>query len=206
MATQFLRNHLLEAMLKITGSSRVDQIIGASNGYSGSYTKAGIVSGDKTFFVFKTGSQAVGLEDITASTDFSLVTSGRMIITLTMYVDSSNINTWSYGANGTDLPVGRNLNAMDVNKVPLSSITVDPDNVLYSGIPDYELQFSEYFIDLQGNRETLSTNSESFFKSGRKILLGPDSEYLFISEASGDALGSATTHSIFFTSELVGEA
>jgi len=196
------RNTLLTEQVRLAGSSRVDQLITESNGYIGSFSQSGVAVDDTTYFVLKTGAIPVGLEEIITVSDFSNVTSGRMIINISMYVADSNGNTWSYGAGGTDLPVGRNLNAADINKLPISTITVNPADVSIAGVADYELQFSEYFIEVQGNRETLSTNSTGFFDAGRKVLMPANSEFLFVSAVTGDAAGTATNRSIFFTSEL----
>jgi len=196
------RNKLLEDILFFTGSSRIDRSINDSDSYVGSFLETGLAVGSVTNFVVQVGTRDVALEDISTVLDFSLVTDGRMTVVLRMYVEGSNINTWSHDGGGVALNVGRNLNATNINKLPESMITVNPANVMVSGIEDYELQFSEFFIDTQGNRENLATNTASFFRNGRRILLPANSEHLFVSTVTGDATGTSTNRSIFFTSEV----
>lgn len=199
------RNELLRQIQEISGTGRLFRVIDNSNAYVGTLTQSALAVGSTTYFLLQTGAVDVVMEGLRSVTDFSLVTDGRMIITLTMYVDTSNKNTWSHAGGGTDLSVGSNLNCADINKAPLSNIKIDPDSVSVSGTPDFEIQFSEYFIDTQGNRETLSTNSSSFFDGGARLFLPANSEFLFVSAVTGDALGTATNRSIFFTSELPAE-
>lgn len=195
------RNKLLEDLLDISGTGRLFRVIDNSNGYEGSLDQTGLAVGSTTHFLVKTGATELVLEGLRTVTDFSLVTDGRMLIQLSMYVDISDINTWSTG-NGTDLPLGRNLNCADINKLPLSTIAIDPPTVSVAGTADFQLQFAEYFIDTQGNRENLATNSATFFEGGARLLLPANSEFLFISQVTGDATGTASNRSIFFTSEI----
>lgn len=122
-------------------------------------------------------------------------------LSLTAYVDISNGNDWSYTPSNP-VPAGRPLNAGLVNDVSGATIDLGVTTGTITGEPDYPLFFADYYLETQGNRESVSTTGSSFFDKGRQIVMAPNQEILIRTQTSGTSTGTLELKTIFFISEV----
>jgi len=182
--------------------SRVDVNIATADMWSGSTEREDVPINDEAFQVIRTGSRWLIIEDINVDLDFSNAGTGRYIYELVAYVQGSNGGAFSYDQDsGTVTPLGRNLNTRDINVFPEGVVETNPTNSAFSGDPDFRLLFIEYFLEVQGNRESVSENGSDFFEGDRRLLLPPNSEVLLLATTTGNASGTADIRSTFFISE-----
>jgi hypothetical protein len=100
------------------------------------------------------------------------------------------------------LPAGRPLNAALINNVASTTIDLGVTTSAITGEPDYPLFFSDFYLETQGNRESVTTTGESFFDRGRQIVLAPNQELLIRTETTGTSAGTLNLKTIFFVSEI----
>lgn len=193
------RNELLAEIVRLSGISREELTMEEGHYFVGSSTRAGVAVGTSYFTLVQAGAKALTVEDIIVTLDFSSVASGQFNYTMQAFVDISNGNEWT-ATGGTTSPVGRPINALRVNDLPLSTVrfgvTSSP-----TGAPDYPIYFADYYLDTQGNRSVLSVARNSFFEAGRKIIIPPGGQVLIQSLTTGNATGTAEVKTQFFTSE-----
>ncbi len=60
----------------------------------------------------------------------------------------------------------------------------------------------DYFLEVQGARENVSSTGTSFFNKGRQIVVAPNQELLIRTQTSGDSIGTVTLKTVFFVSEV----
>lgn len=186
--------------LRVNTSPREEATAADGFLFTGSTQRTGIPSGDTYYTAFETGDKWVIVEDVDILANFSEVTDGNMLITLDVFCDNSNGNTWSY-APGTPIPAGRPLNSAVVNNFPLSTIDLGV-SASVAGTPDYEVYYQSFYIDTQGNRNNVSSTEGRFFEGGRKLLLAPNSSFLIRTLTAGGATGMVDLITVFFVSEI----
>lgn len=170
--------------------------------YFGAYTeRLSVGVGDTTYFVIKANDKWLTIRDILSIFNFSTITDGLYSYQLRCYFSNSNINDWTY-SGGVEVPLGRPLTSLFINNAP--SATVETGGTLdnISGSFDHQLRFTEYYIDTQGNRESITETDDTFFLSQRKIILAPGDELLIESITDGNANGSADIITKVFVSEV----
>lgn len=142
------------------------------------------------------------IEDVFFSVDFSQGGSaGNFVVTLDGYIDESTGNDWNY-TPGTPIPLGRPVNAGKINDVAQSTIDLGVAFNVVSGSPDYQFFFADYFLETGGNRNTVTSNSSTFFGEERKVILKPGQEMLARTQTSGTTTGTGTVKVLLFTAEV----
>jgi hypothetical protein len=187
--------------LKVTNIDRAEVQINRGDYYVQGIYRPLVPVGDTTYYVVEAINKPIIIEDIQLAFDFSSVTQGQYSYLLEAYVGSSDGNTWE-AIGGGIAPLGRPLNAAYINKVSDGVIRTGFDSVAAAGIPDYPIQFVEYYVDTQGNRETISDTGASLFEGDREIIIPPGESVLFTAITGGNATGTADIRANVFTSEF----
>ena len=192
----------LTARLKVSSATRAETQIVRGEFFVGASVRPIIPINDDYKTVIKAPSDKyVVIEDAIIETDFSVTDSSTFGVSLTGYVDISNGNTWSYTVNNP-LPAGRPLNTGLINNVAAATIDLGVTTSAITGEPDYPLFFADYYLETQGQRESVSTTGENFFDKGRQIVLAPNQELLIRTQTSGTSTGVLNLKTIFFISEI----
>lgn len=189
------------ARVRVSTATRSEYQILKGDFFVGTSVREGIpIDNDYTSVVKAPSDRYLIIEDAIIETIFDISDSSRFSITLGAYVDISNGNDWSY-TPGTPTPIGRPLNASVVNNFGASTIDSGVTSVI-SGDADYPLFFVDYFLEVQGARENVSSTGTSFFNKGRQIVVAPNQELLIRTQTSGDSIGTVTLKTVFFVSEV----
>lgn len=188
--------------LKVSSSTRQENQIATGNFYNGISERTAIPANDIYNSVIKAGTdKLLVIEDAIVETDFNIIDSSNYSVKIGAYVDISNGNSWSY-TPVAPIPAGRPLNASKVNDFPQATIDLGVPVSSFAGVQDYSLFFAEYYLETQGNRESISTTGTSFFDKGRQIILAPNQELLIRTETGGNSTGTLDLRIIFFLSEI----
>ena len=185
-----------------TAFSRVEMQTVDGRFFSGSTNRIGVTVDTALDYVIRTGNNYMSLEQVGSLIDFANLGSGTFVEETNFYMSGSNRNTWSYGAGGTLVPAGIPMNCEFINNDPDTQLLVAPTNVVITGVEDFRLQFTQTYIDTQGNRNSISSADGNFFTGDRYIIIPPNSEALITSRTSGTALGTINIKSQYFFSEL----
>ena len=188
--------------LKVSSSTRQEYQIATGDFFNGISERLAIPTGDTYNAVLKAGpDKLLVIEDAIVETDFNIIDSSNYSVKIGAYVDISNGNDWSYTPTAA-IPAGRPLNAAKVNDFPASTIDLGATVTGFSGAQDYSLFFADYYLETQGQRESISTTGTSFFDKGRQIILAPNQEILIRTETGGSSNGTLDLRIIFFLSEI----
>jgi len=190
------------ARLKVSSSTRAETQIIRGDFFVGASVRPLIpVNNDYKSVIKAPADRYLIIEDAIVETDFSVNDSSTFGVSLTAYVDISNGNTWSHTPN-SPIPAGRPLNAAVINNVANSTIDLGVTTSAITGEPDYPLFFADYYLETQGNRESVSTTGQSFFDKGRQIVIAPNQEVLIRTQTTGTSVGTLDLKTIFFISEI----
>jgi len=140
------------------------------------------------------------IEDVIQDLSFSAVTDGIYVQEMVAYIEGSVTSSFTYTPSSPQ-PIGRAMISSAINSFPDSTVDIGI-TAAATGDPEYRLTFNEFYIDLSGNRNTLSQSASSFFEKGRQIILAPNGVALVKSSTTGTATGSADIRTIYFTSEI----
>ena len=188
--------------VKVSSSTRQEYQIATGEFFNGISERQAIPTGDTYNAVLKAGpDKLLVIEDAIVETDFNITDSSNYSVKIGAYVDISNGNAWSY-TPAAPIPAGRPLNAAKVNDFPASTIDLGVPVTGFSGAQDYSLFFADYYLETQGQRESISTTGASFFDKGRQIILAPNQEILIRTETGGSSTGTLDLRIIFFLSEI----
>lgn len=165
--------------------------------------RQGIPAGDVTYRVIRSNLKSMGLEGLTVDADYSQLGNGDYTVSVQMYVQSSKRNDFTYDL-GTAVKAGTNLNCELINEDPDSDLILDPQNVTVTGDPDFQLFYSQVFVNLQGNNNLIGGSSGDFFDKNRKILIPPNTDILLATTTTGTAAGGVDLiSSLGFTEQEV---
>ncbi len=167
----------------------------------GDTSRINISAPDTYSHVITAGAKNFILEELLVSIDFANVTSGRLHFVVQAYLMSSNGNTFTYTPI-TPTPMGRATNGNFINVFSETVIESGVEVLTLTGVKDYLIYTSDYFVDDAGNRNVKSTEKKSFFEGVRRIVVPPGDKLLVQTILTGDAGGTIDISSIFFTSEL----
>ena len=186
--------------LKTSSASIQEQQITEGRFFVGSTERTGVTLATPIYdSVITAGGKGFVIDDLIITLDFANTADGSLSYSLSVYVDSSNGNSWSYVPIAST-PVGRSLNTDFINNFPLSTIQSGVSATV-SGAADYNIYFADYYVDTSGNRDDSSVTEIKFFDSGRQIILTEGTEILVRATIAGDATGSVDIRTIFFSSE-----
>ena len=190
------------ARLRVSSSTRQEYQIATGEFFNGISERQAIPVGNTYNAVLKAGpNKLLVIEDAIVETDFNITDSSNYSVKIGAYVDISNGNAWSYTPTAP-IPAGRPLNAAKVNDFPTSTIDLGVPVTGFAGAQDYSLFFADYYLETQGQRESISTTGASFFDKGRQIILAPNQEILIRTETDGTSTGTLDLRIIFFLSEI----
>ena len=188
--------------LKVSASTRAETQIVRGDFFVGASVRPLIpVNNDYNSVIKAPSDKYIVIEDAIIETDFTVTDSSTFGVSLTAYADISNGNDWSYTPS-SPVPAGRPLNAGLINSVSSATIDLGVTTSTITGEPDYPLFFADYYLETQGNRESVSTTGSSFFDKGRQIVLAPNQEILIRTQTSGTSTGTLELKTIFFISEV----
>lgn len=191
---------LIEGVLNLT---REERDIRDGRYFYISTIRQGVPAGDVTYRVMRSNLKSVGLEDLTVDADYSQLGNGTYTVSVQMYVQGSKRNEFTYDL-GTIVKAGTNLNCARINEDPDSDLILDPQNVTITGDPDFQLYYSQVFVNLQGNNNLIGGSSGDFFDKNRKILIPPNTDILLATRTSGSANGGVDLiSSLGFTEQEV---
>lgn len=193
----------LTARLKVSASSREETQIARGEFFAGRSLRSAVAAVLTTVFYsrFTAGDKYVVVEDVFQTLDFSSISDGRFQHVMEGFVEGSNINSWTY-TQVAPSPAGRNLNAGLINTLPGATIDLGGAGNVVSGVADYVLFDTTFYIDTGGNRNTLAESGDDFFSKGRQIIIPPNTSILIRATSSGDAVGTADIKTTFFFSEV----
>ena len=190
------------ARLKVSSSTRQENQIVKGEFFVGESVRPLIPVNNDYYTVIKApADKCLVIEDAILSPVFAVTDSSNFSISLTGFVDISNGNDWSYTA-GSPLPAGRPLNAELINSTSTATIDLGVTVGAVTGRPDYPLFFATYYLETQGNRETVTTTGSSFFDKDRQIVLAPNQELLIRTQTTGTSVGTVDLTTVFFISEV----
>jgi len=188
--------------LKVSASTRAETQIVRGDFFVGASVRPLIpVNNDYNSVIKAPSDKYIVIEDAIIETDFTVTDSSTFGVSLTAYADISNGNDWSYTPS-SPVPAGRPLNAGLINSVSSATIDLGVTTSTITGEPDYPLFFADYYLETQGNRESVSTTGSSFFDKGRQIVIAPNQEILIRTQTSGTSTGTLELKTIFFISEV----
>ncbi|MDB4277804.1 hypothetical protein N9895_02065 [Gammaproteobacteria bacterium] len=209
-----LKNRWSESLHKV-GDPKLDALIDIvlyspktnANIANGDYFASGFPAvnrgvGEVVYNLIATGDKYLIMEDIRIFADYFNVESGSFKIDLFLYAENSDSNTFTYTPTAS-ASVGVPLNLDFVNKVSNTKFS-RPEVVGITGEPDFTLLSFEYFRDTNGNRESITGTESSFFEDGRRLILSPNTEYMFVTIYDGTATPSstATVRNQFYFTEV----
>jgi len=190
------------ARLKVSSSTRQENQIVKGDFFVGESVRPLIPVDNDYYTVIKApADKYLVIEDAILAPVFEVNDSSNFSISLTGFVDISNGNDWSYTA-GSPLPVGRPLNAELINSISTATIDLGVTVGAVTGRPDYPLFFATYYLETQGQRETVTTTGSSFFDKDRQIILAPSQELLIRTQTTGTSVGTVDLTTVFFMSEI----
>ena len=203
MSDMFTDNEQVGARrFKVSTTTRQEIQIARGQFFNGISERTAIPTNDTYNAVLKAGpNKLLVIEDAIVETDFNITDSSNYSVKIGAYVDISNGNSWSYTPTAA-IPAGRPLSAAKINDFPTSTIDLGVPVAGFTGVQDYSLFFADYYLETQGQRESITTTGTSFFDKGRQIILAPNQELLVRTETGGNSNGTLDLRIIFFLSEI----
>jgi hypothetical protein len=175
----------LDALIDVVRAfTRQDRSISTGDYFIATNLRTAIPADDIFYRVIKTNAQYFVLEDLNINVDWTNALDGTTTISVDLYIDQSNRNTWTY-TGGTEVKAGTSLNAEFINLTPDSDVVVGATVTDLTGDPDYRIYYTQTFIDISGNRNDVTTIGEQFFENNRKIIIPPSSTALLVTTTTG---------------------
>jgi hypothetical protein len=169
--------------------------------YAGAQQRLGVTIANTPYYnVITAGPEGLAIDDVIVEADFADTTDGQFGYQISCYVDDSDGNDWTY-TPGTPIPPGRATNGAYINDPPQSTIEIDVAATVNSGVFDYLIFFTKYYVDVGGNRNVQTKAETRFFDADRQILLAPGQQMLIEATITGNATGTADIKTIFFLAE-----
>lgn len=195
-----------KSFVKVSTLNRVEAYIAQGFLFSTSIAQSNTTIDSDVFYVLRTGTKAVSLETIEPAFDYSSMGDGIFEYRLWFFDPLSDGNDWSYTGGSPFVPAARNINTNYLVEGQAASKTESQvssgGTVNLTGEPDFELIFASISLDLIGQGLTSSTTLSKFFNDGRRLILRPNSDYLFLARTSGTATGTMSINTQISLSEI----
>jgi len=180
-----------------------DWLITRGNLYSAFIDDVGITKTTIKNYMVRTGpNNFISIEDITTVYDFSGAGTGKLASTLYMYNRDSNRSVFTYANNGPNIYPGVCTNMAFVNRQTESSVNVGGATTIVSGTYDLVMGFLDYYLESSGSASAISGIGGTFFKSGKKLLIPPNSEILLRVVHTGTISGTVSMKSMISFIEM----
>lgn len=148
--------------------------------------------GDVAYGVIKTNDKPLRLINIGYQVRYGDITDGQFTIRTEMFIQGSDLNTWSY-TGGVISNSGKPINTTFINNKPETDVVIDPI-VTLTGESDFLIRLIDYFRDSSGGRDMLTGVEQSFFNNEKYILIPPNSEALIRRQVEGTIGNSAEVY------------
>lgn len=177
--------------VRVVNITRIEAAV-ANGQYYSDYLARTITGATSEYFyeLYAPADADIFIDTIAPTADFALAGTGTLSYKTELFLDESNLSSWTYSGGSAPSPLGRNMSGYHIND--LSGVTVSAGGAAsITGRNDFVVAFINYQLEAQGSSRNITSSEAQFFDHGRTIRIKAGTKLLFKTSTTGTITGSS---------------